>query len=803
MFDYRREPGKRRTDRRYTKTQRALVSIITAYYNEEEYFWQTYNSVLNQTFPWYEWIIVNDGSTQSTEELEELCKKDQRIKLIHQENKGLAGTRNRAIRESTTDIIIPLDADDLIEPTYVEKIYFGLYFNPEASWVYMDVVGFQREEYLWRKEFDSGRMKEENLLVCTAGIRKKNLLEVGCYDEIEKEYNEDWGLWLKLLSKGHYPVHLEGYEFWYRKKQGMLNRIQQDKQKGEASKKIIKKIGENVREDIKAVEYPRATGANLFEKPKKLEWALKTTESKEKTRIMMIIPWMVMGGADLFNLEVLKKINKEKYEVSILTTVHSDNVWKSKFQDYTDEIYELPSFLDIRNYPEFISYFIQSRDIDILFLSNSYYGYHLIPWIRKEFPGLAIIDYVHMEEWYWRNGGYGRTSGMMGEILEKTYVCNEGTRKVLIDHFHRKAEDVKTLYIGVDQDKYDESKVEEGVVREKYGLGNRPIVLFPCRIHPQKRPFLMLEIAKGVKKRKKDIAFLVVGDGPQLEEMKLKSKSLGLEENVYFAGRQEDMMPYYKDATLTLICSLKEGLALTAYESVSMKTPVVSADVGGQKELIDSTVGRIIPLYQKEGEELDKREFPREETEEYVAAITDLISDKGVYEEMRENCRKRIRERFSTQIMIEELEKELEQSKAEERVAKRKRVSGLLKEVGTIAEDYLTLYTEFEAMEAQVSVVWKDVLWFKQLYENEKNKEQQVLHKLSEEVIIEDPPRIEQQGDLVSIFVEELQNYIQKSNELEHIYSMRTWKMVEKYRNFMDNTGAGKKLKSMRDLFRK
>ncbi|MFC4805753.1 glycosyltransferase family 4 protein, partial [Filifactor villosus] len=392
--------------------------------------------------------------------------------------------------------------------------------------------------------------------------------------------------------------------------------------------------------------------------------------------IMMIIPWMVMGGADLFNLEVLKKINKEKYEVSILTTVHSDNVWKSKFREYTDEIYELPSFLDIRNYPEFISYFIQSRDIDILFLSNSYYGYHLIPWIRKEFPGLAIIDYVHMEEWYWRNGGYGRTSGMMGEILEKTYVCNEGTRKVLIDHFHRKAEDVKTLYIGVDQDKYDESKVEEGVVREKYGLGNRPIVLFPCRIHPQKRPFLMLEIAKGVKKRKKDIAFLVVGDGPQLEEMKLKSKSLGLEENVYFAGRQEDMMPYYKDATLTLICSLKEGLALTAYESVSMKTPVVSADVGGQKELIDSTVGRIIPLYQKEGEELDKREFPREEIEEYVAAITDLISDKGLYEEMRENCRKRIRERFSTQIMIEELEKELEQSKAEERVAKRKRVSG-------------------------------------------------------------------------------------------------------------------------------
>lgn len=759
---------------------------------------------MNQTFPWYEWIIVNDGSTQSTEKLEELCKKDQRIKLIHQENKGASVARNRAIRESSTDIVIPLDADDLIEPTYVEKIYFGLYFNPEASWAYTDTVGFQEQEYLWMKQFDSEKLKTENFLVITAGIRKKDLLEINAYDEIEKEYNEDWRKWLKFILKRKYPVHINGYEFWYRRtSSGGNSRVQQDKTKQEKNKKLIEEISKQIVERVEAVEYPRATGTNIFEKPKRSEWTLKTTENKEKTRIMMIIPWMVMGGADLFNLEVLKKINKEKYEVSILTTVHSDNVWKSKFQEYTDEIYELPSFLDIRNYPEFISYFIQSRDIDILFLSNSYYGYHLIPWIRKEFPELAIIDYVHMEEWYWRNGGYGRTSGMMGEILEKTYVCNEGTRKVLIDHFDRKAEDVKTLYIGVDQDKYDESKVEEGVVREKYGLGTRPIVLFPCRIHPQKRPFLMLEIAKEVKKNQKDIAFLVVGDGPQLEEMKLKSKSLGLEENVYFAGRQEDMMPYYKDATLTLICSLKEGLALTAYESVSMKTPVVSADVGGQKELIDSTVGRIIPLYQREGEELDKREFPREEIEEYVAAITDLVSNKGLYEEMRENCRKRIRERFSTQIMIEELEKELEESRAEERVAKRKRVSELLKEVGTIAEDYLTLYTEFETMEAHISVIWKDVLWFKQLYENEKNKEQQVLHKLSEDVIIKDLPRIEQGGDLVTISVEELQNYIQKSDELQHIYSMRTWKMVEKYRSFMDHTGAGKKLKSMRDLFRR
>ena len=74
----------------------------------------------------------------------------------------------------------------------------------------------------------------------------------------------------------------------------------------------------------------------------------------------------------------------------------------------------------------------------------------MVPWLRAQFPDLAIIDYVHMEEWYWRNGGYARTSGAMGEVLEKTYVCNERTRRVLINDFGRTPESVETLYIGVD-----------------------------------------------------------------------------------------------------------------------------------------------------------------------------------------------------------------------------------------------------------------------------------------------------------------------------------------------------------------
>lgn len=101
---------------------------------------------------------------------------------------------------------------------------------------------------------------------------------------------------------------------------------------------------------------------------------------------------------------------------------------------------------------------------------------------------------------------------------------------------------------------------------------------------------MMLEIAKRVAKTVPNVAFAVVGSGPQEEELRNAAKQMGLSEVVYFLGARKEVRPYYRDAKITLICSLKEGLSLTAYESCSMGIPVVSADVGGQKDLIDETV---------------------------------------------------------------------------------------------------------------------------------------------------------------------------------------------------------------------
>ena len=68
-FDFDMEPGKQKNKVLSINDGKPLISIITAYYNSAQYIRQTANSVFNQTFPYWEWIIVDDGSTDDIDEI--------------------------------------------------------------------------------------------------------------------------------------------------------------------------------------------------------------------------------------------------------------------------------------------------------------------------------------------------------------------------------------------------------------------------------------------------------------------------------------------------------------------------------------------------------------------------------------------------------------------------------------------------------------------------------------------------------------------------------------------------------------
>ncbi|WP_343248570.1 glycosyltransferase [Diplocloster hominis] len=773
-FDFKMEPGQEIKRELYLELDHKspLVSIITPFYNAGKYFEQTFKCVVNQTFPWFEWIIVDDGSTNQSDLslLDDIAKRDIRINVYHKRNGGISTARNYAVKESRTEFIIPLDADDLIAPTYIECLYWGLFYNKDCDWVYTKNIGFGNQEYIWDKQFDANLLKTYNFLTYSGMIRKSAILEVGGYNEITKHYFEDWYLWLKLLSAGKKPLKLGFYGFWYRRLDtGVLSIVTNDPQIKKIADELISDAGQNVDISISAKEYPRINEKEAFRKISRITWN-RVLPKNNKKNILMIIPWMEMGGADLFNLNFIKLIDKQRFSVCIVTTVPSESTWRQKFEEFTDEIFELPTFLDNTNYISFIDYYIKSRNINIVFNTNSYYGYYIIPWIRMNYPSIKIIDYVHMEEWYWRNGGYARISGVFDNYIDKTFVCNNNTRETMIKYFNKDIAKIETLYIGVDTDKYNEENVQKGLIRNKFDIDcDTRIILFPCRIHLQKRPYLMLAIAE--KLYKDNFAFVIVGDGPLLSEMQEYVKLNNLDEYIYFAGRQENMLPFYKDSDLTLICSLKEGLALTAYESLAMGTPVVSSDVGGQAELIDNEVGRIIPVYTNEND-INNKVFQEEEVNQYIFAIKDILSDQTKYTQMCSNAKNKVRNNFSLYTMIEKLQYELE-TIYEKNEEDRSKNTWFLSDNKFMVEELPILYNEFDNIHCEAEIVWIEKERIKQLYDKVVENYQNELRR-----------------------IEECKN--EANDELRKIYSMRSWKIIKKYQFFMNSTIIGKILSKIK-----
>lgn len=716
-IDYELYPGRKleKIDFEGYLIEKPEITIVTPFYNGGKYIDETINSVLSQTFPAWEWIIVNDGSTNenSLEKLKEIEKIDKRIKIVHKENSGAAASRDYGanLANENSKYLFFLDDDDVINKTYLECAYWTLQTNKSASWAYSDLLNFQGQESRWIKYFDSEIEKEENLLVVTALIRKEDFWEVNGYELREKAVYEDWNLWLKLLAKGKKPVRMNFDGFWYRKKENE-SELQRSKANQDNALKIIKETSKKITKKVEAIQYPKQDynwEEIIEEVPENVKYHV---QEKGKINILMIIPWMVTGGADKFNLDLITRIDKSKYNIIVVSTNPKINAWRQDFEEQTI-VYDLTTFIDQRYWTAFINNLVEQYKIKIILNTNSYMGYSMLPYLKSKFPEIPIVDYVHMEEWYNRCGGYSRDSSLVEACIDKTLVCNENSRKILINHFKRNPNDVKTVYIGVDEEIYNPEKYNKEEILKQYNISvdnSKHIISYICRIDLQKRPMLLAEILKKLKEKRQDFLCLIAGDGPMLSKLESKLKKYDLMKNVQFLGNIKETAKIYKISDLTINCSIKEGLALTAYESLAMGVPVVSSDVGGQAELINEDVGAVIPCLQKE-EEIMNFKYDEKEINYFVENIDNVLNN---LENFKKNCRERILNGFTINQMIENMEKEFEEIYTNPNLEKIQigkslgKIQCICKEL--ITKSFITIKDEYKWLSDQVNLEYFGII---------------------------------------------------------------------------------------------
>ena len=186
-----------------------LAAIIITCYNYGKYLAEAVDSALGQTLGNIEVIIVDDGSEDPyTREVLREIESGGRVRVIRQPNRGLPAARNAGIQETQARYICCLDADDLIDPTYLEKAAMVLEARPDYGLAYPLAQLFGDVAETWQTEpLDPAKLLQYNHIPVVAVFRRLAWEKSGGYDEKMRLGYEDWEFWLRLAGEG-YRGHL-------------------------------------------------------------------------------------------------------------------------------------------------------------------------------------------------------------------------------------------------------------------------------------------------------------------------------------------------------------------------------------------------------------------------------------------------------------------------------------------------------------------------------------------------------------------------------------------------------------------
>jgi glycosyltransferase involved in cell wall biosynthesis len=627
------------------------LTIATPFYDTAPaVFEETVRSVQRQSLQQWEWLIVDDGSTRadSIALLAALANADPRIRILrHPENRGLPAARNTAVANARTGFVLQLDSDDLLEPTAAEKWLWFLASYPEYAFVKGYEVGFGDHEYLWRRGFhESEAFLSRNLVAPTSMIRREVYDAVGGHDEELTGGLEDWEFWLRCASAGLWGATVREYLDWYRRKGDDSQRWANWDGKGR--QRELKRAWRKRYPNLTRRAFPRMEPVPTPESEVELDTLpFDNVLAKSARRLLLIVPYATVGGADKFNIDLVGQLARLGWETTVVTTLAGDHSWLPRLARLTPDVFALSHFLKPADYPRFLRYVIRSRQIDAVLVSHSLLAYRALPYLRRAAPGIPIVDYCHIEEEHWLDGGYPRLSVDAGGLLDLRLTSSDHLKRWMVAR-GAEPDRIEPCFIGVD--------LESGAprpARAELGLPEDvPILVYPVRICEQKQPKVFARTLRELHAGGSRFLALVIGDGDYLPWLRRHLWWRGLGRSVRFLGRLPNarVRELIAASDCVFIPSAHEGIAAVFYEAMAEGVPVVGADVGGQRELVTPDCG---VLLERGGDEASR----------YAEVLTALLADPDRRRRMGHAGKARIREGFTLDRMGDRMDALLERSR--------------------------------------------------------------------------------------------------------------------------------------------
>ncbi len=583
------------------------VTVLMAVYNGEKYLRDSIESILQQTFTDFEFLIINDGSTDGTVSIIESFT-DKRIRLIHNEiNVGLVDSLNKGIKLSSGEYIARMDADDMSLSSRLDKQVQFLNSNLAVSAVashirFMNADG--NAKGYWNNELKIntraeiyGALPKYDCIAHPTVVIRKEVISKYLYRKAQKNV-EDWDLWLRMVADGliiekinevllMYRIHFESVTM--HRNTGRLSQKKTIKCKQSFLLYQASKLKINLFFFRVFYSWLRAVArySNLYiisdflRGLKRIATSnpfsvyagfirLKKYLSTHTHNLIFFFPYTVVGGAERVHFEIVSCV-KDRNPL-VFFTGFSANDRYLKFFTANAKVFNIPHVL---NYPiigekskKLIAGYINKQAKPVALGSNSIFYLELL---SKLLPSVFCIDIKHT---------FIETDD--AEEISLLPLITRLDKRVFIGN--KSMENMKILY----HNNNIPGNISDRVIhiRNFTAIPSQHIpkkmivplkVLYVGRVSPEKRVELALKIAVECNKQNIPVVFQFICDKSKIPDAQhypfIEFKGEITEEN--------ELEAIYKGAHAMVITSDKEGgLPLSGMEAMANSLALISTNVG-------------------------------------------------------------------------------------------------------------------------------------------------------------------------------------------------------------------------------
>jgi glycosyltransferase involved in cell wall biosynthesis len=318
---------------------------------------------------------------------------------------------------------------------------------------------------------------------------------------------------------------------------------------------------------------------------------------REKIKIAHFLNSNVIGGVEHHVILLVNNLSRESFEPIVVCPPTLAGLFKPYLND--DVRIEPIEVRNIFNFKEMLRLvgFFRREKVDIVHAHLSYAS-RMSHMLAKLAGVPYTIETSHVRE-AWRKGFLKTWYGIdrfIAAFTDRFIAVSKANGDYLSGVKGINPKKITVVPNGIDTKSFDVSGDKKPGVREELKISEeRPLITTVARLEPQKGINYLLRAVPSIVERHHDALFFLVGDGALRGELEVLSESLGITDNVIFAGFRKDIAEILRESTIFVLPSLWEGLPLVAIEASAAATPVVATAVDGTPEVImDMETGLLV-----------------------------------------------------------------------------------------------------------------------------------------------------------------------------------------------------------------